>query len=53
MQSMRAYTILFLFTVIYSMSWLFTALNVDVDVFICNYHLVSVVHSGSIGAFKF
>ena len=53
MQSVRAYTILFWFTVICSMSYFFTALNVDVDGFICNYYLVSVVHSGLIGAFKF
>ena len=53
LQSMRAHTILLWFTVIHSMSLFFTAINFHDDVFSCNYHLGIVVHSGTIGAFKF
>ena len=42
----------FLFTVIDSMSKLFTVINFHDDVFASNYHLGIVFHSGSIGAFK-
>ena len=49
LQSMRAHTILLWFTVIQ----FFTAFNFHGDVFSCNYHLVIVVHSGTIAAFKF
>ena len=52
LQSMRAHTILLWFTMIDSMSYFFTVINFH-DVFSCNNHLGIVVHSGSIGAFKF
>ena len=53
LQSMRAHTILLWFTVIHSMSYCFTVIIFHDDVFSCNNHLGIVVHSGSIGAFKF
>ena len=53
LQSMRAHTILLWFTVIRSMSYFFTVFNFHDDVFSFNNHLGIVVHSGSIGAFKF
>ena len=53
LQSMRAHTILPWFTVIHSISQFFTAINFYEYVFSCNYHLGIVVHSETIGAFKF
>ena len=53
LQLMRAQSILLWFTVIHSMSQFFTAIYFHDYAFICNYHLGIVVHSETIGAFKF
>ena len=52
-QSTGAQNILFWFTVIQYMSQFFTAFNFHDVVFIWNYCLGIVVHSGQIRAFKF